>query len=248
VLAAKGARVILETAPSLARLFGTLDGVERIVQRGDQPPEFDLHCPLSSLPLATHTTLETIPRFAAYLHGLPSQQTAWAERLKPMPGLRIGLTWSGNTDHFNDSNRSIPLQLLLEALPAGPQYVSLQKDVRNSDRATLASRPDIADFSSALSDFADTAALCSQLDLVVCVDTSVAHLCGAMGIDTWVLVSKLPDWRWLLERTDSPWYPSVRVIRQSREGDWGDTLRSLYNQIEARCHTLTSDPLRLSRN
>ncbi|MDO8287247.1 MAG: tetratricopeptide repeat-containing glycosyltransferase family protein [Rhodoferax sp.] len=247
VLAARGARVILETAPSLTRLFGTLDGVEQIVQRGDQPPDFDFHCPLSSLPLATHTTLDTIPCFPAYLHCPPSLQTAWAERLKPKQGLRIGLTWSGNTDHYNDSNRSIPLQLLLEALPAGPQYVSLQKDVRKSDRAALASRPDITDLSPALNDFADTAALCSQLDLVISVDTSVAHLCGAMGIDTWVLVSKLPDWRWLLDRTDSPWYPSVRVIRQTREGEWGDALRTLYDQVEALCHTQASDPLRLSK-
>lgn len=248
VLAESGARVILETAPSLTRLFGTLDGVDRIVQRGEQAPDFDFHCPLSSLPLATHTTLDTIPRFPAYLHSLPALQTAWAERLKPKQRLRIGLTWSGNTEHYNDSNRSIPLQLLLEALPTGPQYVSLQKDVRNTDRAALASRPDIADHSLELNDFADTAALCSQLDLVISVDTSVAHLCGAMGIDTWVLVSKLPDWRWLLERTDSPWYPSVRVIRQSREGDWGDALRTLSNQLEALGHTQASGLIRLSKD
>lgn len=248
ILAERGARVILETAPSLTRLFGTLAGVERIVQRGEKTPDFDFHCPLSSLPLATHTTLETIPHFRSYLHSETAQQAGWAERLKPKQGLRIGLTWSGNAEHYNDSNRSIPLQALLKGLPVGPQYVSLQKDVRNTDRAALESRSDIADFSPEVSDFSDTAALCSQLDLVVSVDTSIAHLCGAMGINTWVLVSKLPDWRWLLNRTDSPWYPSVRVIRQTREGDWGDVLSSLYDRIEALCHTQAPGPLHPSKN
>jgi hypothetical protein len=134
------------------------------------------------------------------------------------------LVWSGNPEHTNDHNRSIGLAALVQHLPAGFEYVSLQKDVRDSDKPVLESNPHILHLGNDLGDFTDTAALCELMDVVISVDTSVAHVSGALGKPTWVLLPFNPDWRWLLDRDDSPWYRSVRLYRQPRVGDWGRVL------------------------
>lgn len=148
----------------------------------------------------------------------------WRGLLGKSGGVRVGLAWSGSALHKNDHNRSIPLAEMVTHLPAGFEYVSLQKDLRDGDRRVLELNPRIANFADILNDFGDTAALCACMDVVVCVDTSVAHLGGALGRQTWILLPYHPDWRWLADRDDSPWYPTVRLFRQTHIGDWHGVL------------------------
>jgi ADP-heptose:LPS heptosyltransferase len=190
-----------------------------VVARGDALPEFDWQCPLMSLPLAFRTCLETIPADIPYLQAEPDLARAWATRLGVRRRPRIGLAWAGNADHRNDRNRSIALSRLLPLLETEADFVSLQKVVRPGDDALLEAH-NVLPVGDALGDFADTAALIAGLDLVISVDTSVAHLAGALGKPIWVLVTYVPDWRWLIGRDDSPWYPSARVFRQDASRDW----------------------------
>jgi tetratricopeptide (TPR) repeat protein len=215
-----GARVILEVHEPLRSLLAGLEGVSQLVTKGDALPDFDYQCPLLSLPLAFKTRLNTIPSSARYLASDATKLASWQRKLGEKAQPRIGLVWSGNPLHKNDENRSILLAELLQHLPPGLQYVSLQKDTRESDRKVLQSSPTILQFSDELHDFSDTAALCDCMDVVISVDTSVAHLSGALGKDTWILLPFVPDWRWLLDRDDSPWYPTARLFRQDKFGDW----------------------------
>jgi ADP-heptose:LPS heptosyltransferase len=151
--------------------------------------------------------------------------------------LRVGLVWSGNPKHKNDSNRSIALKMLSPILGLDAAFVSLQKDAKPDDRAYLAERNEILDLTADLGDFVDTAALVSCLDLVISVDTSVAHLAGALGRPTWVLVTHIPDYRWLLDRDDSPWYPTMRLFRQPQEGDYASAIDRLRTELAAMIET-----------
>ncbi|HTK36754.1 MAG TPA: tetratricopeptide repeat-containing glycosyltransferase family protein [Caulobacteraceae bacterium] len=225
--AARGARVVLEAPPALKALMRSLDGVAELVGAGEPLPDFDLHCPLMSLPHAFGTTLETIPTRASYLAAPPERSAAWAGVVADSPRPKVGLAWFGKPTHHNDRNRSIRLEPLLEALPSGLELFSLQDRARPEDEAALAAYPRIRRFEDRLTDFADTAALASQMDLVVSVDTSTAHLAAALGRPTWVLLPFSPDWRWLLDREDSPWYPTVRLFRQPAPGDWDSVLARL---------------------
>ena len=225
LLAARGARVILEVQPPLKSLLTRLSGPAMVLAQGEPLPEFDLHCPLMSLPLACGTTLDTVPAAERYLTADPERVAACSARLGNTARPRVGLVWSGNPAHGNDYARSIALVDLLGSLDgAGVTFVSLQKDVRSHDRATLAARADILHCGEELRDFDDTAAWIEAMDLVISVDTSVAHLAGALGKPVWVLLPYAPDWRWLLEREDSPWYPTARLFRQPRSGDWDGVL------------------------
>jgi hypothetical protein len=176
------------------------------------------------LPLAFHTDLASIPRAPAYLQCRPAAVHDWEQRLGPRTGPRVGIVWSGNPQHAADYNRSIALESFVRCLPEGWECFSLQKDVRADDRPALEAHARIRHFGDALTDFGDTAALCSLMDVVVSVDTSVAHLSAALGRPTWILVPFVPDWRWLLDREDSPWYPSVKLYRQSVDADWVSVL------------------------
>jgi len=195
-------------------------------------PAFDFHCPITSLPLAFRTTLETIPAPTSYLP-TPAQdlRQVWEERLGHHDGLRVGLVWSGNPKHGNDRNRSIPLRTLSRILDVDACFVSLQKDARSDDRAVLRERTDIIDLTAHLTDFVETAALISCLDLVITVDTSVAHLAGALGRPTWILLPHTPDWRWLLNRDDSPWYPTARLFRQTETRDYANVLDRVRREL-----------------
>lgn len=226
-VAALGARVVLMVPPALAGLLEGLDGVGRILAKGDSLPPFDFHCPLLSLPLALGTRLDSIPAAPAYLKADPARVLAWAARLGAPDRPRIGLVWSGSTGHVLDAYRSMALSHLLPYLPPGYRYVCLQKELREVDREALQEHGEISYFADELVDFADTAALCMQMDLILSVDTSVAHLAGALGRPTWVMLPPHPDWRWLLGRNDSPWYPSVRLYRQSSVGDWSAVFKSV---------------------
>jgi len=221
LLADRGAGVVLEVPAQLSGLFQGLDGVKALIVKGASLPTFDLHSPLLSLPLAFNTGLASIPNPQAYVHSDAQKVQQWSERLGPKTRPRVGLVWSGSAEHANDHNRSIALSALLPYLPDAFEYVSLQKEVRAADQATLAAHGQIRNFGDQLQDFSDTAALCDLMDLVISVDTSVAHLSAALGKPTWILLPFVPDWRWLLEREDSPWYPSVKLYRQQADGDWG---------------------------
>jgi tetratricopeptide (TPR) repeat protein len=220
LVAARGAHVVLEVQPALHALLDGMPGVAAVVSRGDPLPNFDLHCPLPSLPLAFATTLATIPAPAPYLWPPAARIAAWKDRLSP-GALRVGLAWSGNPSHKNDRNRSMPFAALasLVAMPA-VIFISLQKDRREADVLALRDCPNVIDVSADLRDFADTAAVISLLDLVITVDTSVAHLAGALGKPVWILLPVAADWRWLLDREDSPWYPTARLLRQTEAGNW----------------------------
>ena len=231
LLAAQGARVVVELPRALMVLLADMQGVSQFIEQGQALPAYDYHCPLLSLPLAFGTTLDNIPAPAAYVRSLPSKRAQWAATLGAKAGLRIGIAWSGSTGHKNDHNRSITLAELLQHLPTGPQYISLQKELREVDQATLRANPQLRHFGPDLADFTDTAALCDLMDLVISVDTSVAHLSAALGQTTWVLLPYSPDWRWLLERSDSPWYPSARLYRQDRSMRWAGVLQRLRDDV-----------------
>ena len=231
LLAAQGARVVVELPRALMVLLADMQGVSQFIEQGQALPAYDYHCPLLSLPLAFGTTLDNIPAPAAYVRSLPSKRAQWAATLGAKAGLRIGIAWSGSTGHKNDHNRSITLAELLQHLPTGPQYISLQKELREVDQATLQANPQLRHFGPDLADFTDTAALCDLMDLVISVDTSVAHLSAALGQTTWVLLPYSPDWRWLLERSDSPWYPSARLYRQDRSMRWAGVLQRLRDDV-----------------
>ncbi|MEN3069277.1 tetratricopeptide repeat protein [Uliginosibacterium sediminicola] len=231
LLVQQGARLVVEAPGELLALFSCIAGVAQWVQAGDALPDFDYHSPLASLPLAFGTTVASVPRAAAYLRATDAQQTYWAQKLGPRQRPRIGLAWSGRPSHPNDHRRSLALASLIDYLPDGYDYFCLQKELRPADMATLAAQTRIRHFTDALQDFNDSAALCAQMDLVISVDTSIAHLAGALGLPTWLLLPFIPDWRWLLDREDSPWYPSFRLIRQDARRDWQGCLQQLRTEL-----------------
>jgi Tfp pilus assembly protein PilF len=215
-----GATVNLEIQAPLVRLLERLEGVSRVIAAGGALPTFDYESPLLSLPLAFKTTLDSIPAPKSYLRADEPRIAQWQTRLDPRSRPRIGLAWSGNPRNPIDARRSIMLADWIGHLPVEFEYYSLQTQVREFDRAVLESGSLINSFDDALLDFQNTAALCACMDLVITVDTSLAHLAGALGQRTWVLLAHTPDFRWLRDRTDSPWYPSLRLYRQAAAGDW----------------------------
>ena len=243
-VAARGARVVLEVQAPLLGLVESLPGVSQVMPEGADPKalgeRIDFQCPLLSLPLAFHTDLDTIPAPVPYLRANASKVCAWQARLGPAQRPRVGLAWSGSTGHKEDRKRSIALAQLLAHLPQGLDYVSLQKEVRPADLATLHASANIQGFADELHDFDDTAALVECLDWVVSVDTSVAHLAGALGKPVWVLLPFVPDWRWLLNRDTSPWYPQAVLYRQSAMDDWDTVLARLGGDLRLRVPSVES--------
>jgi len=233
----RGARVVLQVQDVLAPLVAHLAD-EVVAQHGearDNPiPPHDLRCPLMSLPRAFGTRLATIPAAIPYIHADPARAAAWRERLGPPARLRVGVAMSGNPDHPDDILRSIPATTLLAALlPCDAELHLVQKDIRPADAATLAAHPAIRIHADALTDFAETAALLANLDLVVSVDTAPAHLAAAMGRKVLLLVQHAADFRWLRNRTESPWYPTLTLYRQPTRGDWATPLAVLSADIAA---------------
>jgi len=242
MVAKLGARVILEVQAPLQALLTGLEGVSLCLPKDAELPGFDLHCPIGGLPLAFKTRLETIPAASCYLPPLPQARlSAWQERLGAHDRLRVGLVWSGNPLHYNDRNRSTGLRQMSAIFDDRARFYSLQKDPRTEDRATLSERSDIIDHTEHLTDFVETAALISQLDLVVTVDTSVAHLAAALGRPTWILLPHTPDYRWLLDRDDSPWYPSVRLFRQDDSRTYDSALARVREELAAAIAAFKAD-------
>jgi hypothetical protein len=204
--------------------MSSLDGAAQVLSVGDALPEFDVHCPLLYLPRAFHTLLETVPSRTPYLCAPPERLAKWTARLGPKRGLRVGLIWSGNPAHHRDQPRSIELNTLTPLLEVPATFFSLQKDVRPADAAVLAGCKDVIPLADDLADFSDTAAVMAQLDLIISVDTSTVHLAGALGRPVWILLPFLPDWRWLLDRDTSPWYPTARLFRQDETRRWDSVI------------------------
>jgi tetratricopeptide (TPR) repeat protein len=232
LLAARGAKVVLEVQASLRPLLSGLPGVSAITGRGEPLPPFDLHCPLMSLPLAFKTELATVPTGVPYLHAPHDRLAQWRSRLPAGKPLRVGLAWSGSPTHKNDHNRSIALSRLAPLCANDRvQFVSLQRDVREADAATLRKLSHVFAPGEALRDFADTAAVIALLDLVISVDTGVAHLAGALGKPVWILLPFMGEWRWLSDRDDSPWYPSARLFRQPKVDDWESVVARVQSEL-----------------
>ncbi len=216
--------VLLGCSAELAPLLARIPGVTQSFQRWNDIPGHAAYCRLSSLALVFRTTLGTIPNAVPYLQPDPARVTAWASWLQAQHFsgiLRIGLAWSGRSSHPNDRRRSIGLERLVPlAATRTARYVSLQKPILGADAGWIAHFPGMMDISSQLQGFDDTAALIANLDLVITVDTSIGHLAGALGKPTWIMLPRASDWRWLLDRSDLPWYPTVRLFRQGQPGAW----------------------------
>jgi tetratricopeptide (TPR) repeat protein len=228
LLAGAGAKVVLEVQPELKALLADADGVESCRARGEPLPAYDFHCPLGSLPLAFKTEPSTIPVQIPYLRADHDRIAKWRPRIETLPGKRVVLAWAGHARHPNDRNRSIDLRLLEPLLALdGISFISVQRDLRGDDRAVLARHASITDIAEHLTDMADTAAVASLADLTIAVDTSVVHLAGAIGREAWVLLPFSPDWRWTLTGEHSPWYPQVRLFRQSSPGDWPGVIETV---------------------
>jgi len=246
--AERGARVVLEVPPPLTRLLSRLDGVAEMVVQGEALPAFDYYCPLMSLPLAFKTTLTSIPAAVPYLAAERDKVLSWRDRLGPRRRLRVGLVWAGGhrprqSECWSvNQRRNIPLaQLAPLALP-DVEYVSLQKgEAAQFELTQLLARgwdgPPIADFTPLLHDFSDTAALVENLDLVISVDTSTAHLAGALGKPVWILNRFDTCWRWLIDREDSPWYPTATLYRQRARGDWDGVVARMARDLERLART-----------
>ncbi len=220
-VARMGAKVVLEAPAGLKTLLKDVAGVAQIVARGEKLPPYDLHCPLGSLPLACKTDASNIPAGVPYLRAPESSLAKWRPRLENLPSPRVALAWSGSSAHPNDKNRSLSFAQLKPLVSApGASFVSVQRDLRDEDAQALSHEPGILHLGPELDEFADTAAVLALCDLVVCVDTSVAHVAGALGRPVFLLLPFQPDWRWMLDRDASPWYPAIRLFRQAAPRDW----------------------------
>ena len=234
---ARGAKVIMEVQRVLQGLLRQLSPTIQFITPDRTPANFDFHCPLMSLPLAFGTTLETIPAEARYLWATEAARETWSARLDvshptPRTKPRIGIAWSGSADHRHDHIRSMDLTTCLPLFSHDADWVCLQKEIRDIDSAARRRADALRFFGDELSDFSDTAALVELMDLVITVDTGIAHLAGAMGKPVWVLLPYSPDWRWLLDRGDSPWYPSATLFRQPRPGDWTSVIDQVTHALQ----------------
>jgi tetratricopeptide (TPR) repeat protein len=226
----RGGRVTLECHPPLIRLLASVRGVDRLVELGKALPEYDCHAPLLSLPRIFGTRLETIPSETSYLKPDPERVRHWRAALERWPRPRVALTWSGNPDHKENSKRSLPAEALVQLAIPGVCFFALQKGPPEILEAPPALHLHWIEDES--TDLSDTAAILEHLDLVISVDTSIAHLAGALGRPVWTLLPFAADWRWLRGREDCPWYPTMRLFRQERRGDWGSVLVRVREELQ----------------
>ncbi|MGD0141452.1 MAG: tetratricopeptide repeat-containing glycosyltransferase family protein [Tepidisphaeraceae bacterium] len=233
-VAGRGGRVILECPVETMRLFRDFPGVSQLAERDKPLPDFDVQCPLMSLAGLFGVTEQTIPREVPYLKADPELARQWAGRFDSAGDrLRVGLAWAGRPEHAKDRNRSMKLEQFAPlASVQNAAFYSLQMGQAAAQAAHPPSGLNLTDWTKDVRDFADTAAMVAHLDLLVTVDTSVAHLAGAMGKPVWLLLPHIPDWRWMLDRSDSPWYPTMRLFRQTTRGDWADVLRRVVEAFQ----------------
>jgi tetratricopeptide (TPR) repeat protein len=229
---ALGAQVIMEVSTPLVSLISTLKGNFTIIEKGKPLPDFDLQCPIMSLPLAFRTAVSAIPSEIPYLYADGNKQEIWRKRLGGKTIPRVGLAWSGSIIHKKDFNRSIPLKFFEPLFKLPIEFHSLQKEVRKDDAVVLSNYKQIKLHQNRINDFSDTAALVQEMDLVISVDTAVAHLSGALGKNVWILLPYIPDFRWMLHRSDSPWYPTATLFRQPKIGDWTSAISEVAEKLQ----------------
>ncbi|MGD0958189.1 MAG: tetratricopeptide repeat protein [Methylomonas sp.] len=227
-----GAKVIIEAPAELFSLIATLKGDFTLLKAGDKSPAFDLHCPVMNFPRAFGTTLADIPAATPYLYADSEKAGVWKARLGGKSQPRIGLVWSGSSAHKNDHDRSMPFKFLAPLLSLPFEFHALQKEIRPDEADELRHFPQLRIHGRELEDFSDTAALMHEMDHIISVDTSVAHLAGAMGKPVWILLGLMPDYRWLLDRADSPWYPTAKLFRQSETGGWSCVIADLVQDLK----------------
>ena len=235
MVARLGGAVLVECQRPLVELFAAVPGVGAVVAAGDPLPPFDRHLPMLSLPLVFRTEPETIPRTVPYFASCPVRSQFWREWIGgDASRLRVGLVWAGRTSNFQQRMRALHLRQLLPVLRVpGVDFISLQMDRVAGQIMEIREASGVRDPSGHVSNFADTASLIAQLDLVISIDTAVAHLAGAMGRPVWTLLPFAPDWRWFLEREDSPWYPTMRLYRQERLGEWDPVIARIRDQLQS---------------
>ena len=228
-----GAKVIFEVQKPLLGLLSTLDGVDQLIPENHKAPSYDYHCPLISLPLAFKTDLDNMPAPARYLSSEPEKLKQWQAQLGENKKIKVGIAWSSTSSFKYDQFRSLELAQFMKALPSNDQFEfhCLQKEIKTIDKPVLEDHPEIHFHGKKLHDFSDTAALIDSLDLVISTCTSIPHLSGALGKPTWILLSHDADWRWLLNRNDSPWYPQTRLFRQPDKGNWGSVLDAIKTEL-----------------
>jgi len=230
----RGARVLVECQASLVPLLSSFPDVE-LVPRGTAPPAFDTHIALMSAPRVFATRADNVPADVPYLFARPELENTWRERLVNYKERRIGIVWQGSRDHPADRDRSAPLAALAPVAGLNVQLISLQKGFGAEQLPLCGFRDAIVDFGESLDAggmFLDTAAIMKNLDLVITVDTALAHLAGALGVKVWLALSKVPDWRWLQERSDTPWYPTMRLFRQTTAGDWNSVFAAMAKELK----------------
>jgi tetratricopeptide (TPR) repeat protein len=230
----KGAEVILGCQKELKVLLKSVVGVSSVVAFGEPIPQLDLQCPLPSLPRLFSTTVDGIPSQVPYMHADIQSVSDWRHRLGiNTSSLNIGLVWAGSPGHLNDRNRSCPIDLFLPITRMdGLRFFSLQKEIPERWAGSSVTEMNLMDYTGDIEDFSDTAGIIMNLDLVITVDTAVAHLTGALGKPVWILLPFAPDWRWMLSREDSPWYPTMRLFRQPSPGDWISVISKVHDELK----------------
>jgi tetratricopeptide (TPR) repeat protein len=232
LVAKTAGKVVLQVQPELKDLLAQIDVAAMVVGRDEALPAFDVHCPLGSLPLAFKTEIGTIPADIPYLKASEERLNKWRARVPKTGQPLVAIAWAGRATHGNDRNRSLAVSRLAPLLSQETaRFVSIQRDLREGDSDFLRTCPGLEHVGDELEDFADTAAVVALADLVISVDTSVAHLAGAMGQPVWILLPFAPDWRWLLDRDDSPWYPTAKLFRQPVLGDWDSVIERVRREL-----------------
>ena len=231
-VAQRGGRVIVSCPRPLVRIVATCPGVAQVIPEGTAQMDVACHAPLMSLPRIFGTELDTIPADIPYLTADPALSVRWSEEMGRFEGYKIGIAWQGNPGHKKDRHRSFRLARFepLAGIP-GLNLFSLQKGVGTEQLEELGGRFPVIDLGGRLDDFMETAALVQHLDLVITPDTSLAHLAGALGVPVWVMIPFASDWRWLLDREDTPWYPTMRLFRQRRWGDWDEVFSRMAQEL-----------------
>ena len=226
------ARLVLEINHDMASLARRMGGVDALTLRGELPPAFDEHCEMMSLPMAMGLKLQDLPGAPMpYLAADPARLALWRERLASLPRPLVCLVWAGRPTHLNDANRSMRLETLAPIARPDITFLSIQKGPTETAALSPPTGMNLVSLSPQIADFEDTAAILTLADLLISVDSSPVHLAGALGRPAWVMLPFVPDWRWLLGRDDTPWYPSVRLVRQLGVGDWDGLVRELAAQL-----------------
>lgn len=228
-----GARVVLQIIQDQMPFARRMGGADAFVPRGELPPEFDQYCEMMSLPMAMGLQLGDLPGTIPYLAAEPVRVARWRQRLAGLPRPIVALVWAGRPEHFNDANRSMTLAELAPLAMEGVTFLSVQKGPRAAEAQAPPAGMNLVDLGDEIADFDDTAAIFSVIDLLISVDSSPVHLAGALGRPAWVMLPFVPDWRWLMHRADSPWYPSLRLFRQPARGDWNSVASAMAAALAA---------------